>query len=80
MRTIRDCTRKTGRDNDCTILVSGGIHGQPEGTRSGAKAVMQAIETSMEGVDLSDYARKNKELPQALLKLVYYSYKYGYFA
>jgi len=61
--------------NDCTILVSGGIHGHPEGTRAGAKAVMQAIEATMEGVDLSDYARKNKELQQALLKWEYYSYK-----
>ncbi len=58
--------------NDCTILVSGGIHGHPEGTRAGAKAVMQAIEATMEGVDLSDYARKNKELQQALLKWEYY--------
>jgi ribulose-bisphosphate carboxylase large chain len=61
--------------NDCTILVSGGIHGHPEGTRAGAKAVMQAIEATMEGIDLSDYARKNKELQQALLKWEYYSYK-----
>jgi ribulose-bisphosphate carboxylase large chain len=58
--------------NDCTILVSGGIHGHPEGTRAGAKAVMQAIEATMEGIELSDYARKNKELQQALLKWEYY--------
>jgi ribulose-bisphosphate carboxylase large chain len=58
--------------NDCTILVSGGIHGHPEGTRAGAKAVMQAIEATMEGIDLSDYAGKNKELQQALLKWEYY--------
>ncbi len=58
--------------NDCTILVSGGIHGHPEGTRAGAKAVMQAIEATMEGIELSDYARENKELHQALLKWEYY--------
>ncbi|MCZ7400562.1 MAG: type III ribulose-bisphosphate carboxylase [Candidatus Methanoperedens sp.] len=61
--------------NDCTILVSGGIHGHPKGTRAGAKAVMQAIEATMEGIDLSDYARKNKELQQALLKWEYYKPK-----
>ncbi len=61
--------------NDCTILVSGGIHGHPEGTRAGAKAVMQAIEATMEGIDLSDYAGKNKELEQALHKWEYYKPK-----
>ncbi len=57
--------------NDCTLLVSGGIHGHPEGTRAGAKAVMQAIEASMEGIDLREYAKKNKELQQALDKWGY---------
>ncbi len=61
--------------NDCTILVSGGIHGHPKGTRAGAKAVMQAIEATMEGIDLLDYSRKNKELQQALLKWEYYKPK-----
>lgn len=58
--------------NDCTLLVSGGIHGHPEGTRAGAKAVMQAIEAAMEGVDLDDSAKKNRELKQALIKWEYY--------
>jgi len=58
--------------NDCTLLVSGGIHGHPRGTRAGAKAVMQAIEASMDGIDLSGYARTHKELRQALDKWGYY--------
>ncbi|KAB2945494.1 MAG: ribulose-1,5-bisphosphate carboxylase/oxygenase large subunit [Candidatus Methanoperedens nitroreducens] len=58
--------------NDCTLLVSGGIHGHPEGTRAGAKAVMQAIEASMDGTDLNEFAIKNKELKQALGKWEYY--------
>ncbi|VVB53791.1 Ribulose bisphosphate carboxylase [uncultured archaeon] len=58
--------------NDCTLLVSGGIHGHPKGTRSGAKAVMQAIEASMDGIDLNEFAIKNKELKQALGKWEYY--------
>ncbi len=58
--------------NDCTLLVSGGIHGHPKGTRAGAKAVMQAIEATMDGVDLNEFAKKNKELKQALGKWEYY--------
>ena len=58
--------------NDCTLLVSGGIHGHPKGTRAGAKAVMQAIEATMNGIDLNEFAKKNKELKQALGKWEYY--------
>jgi len=54
--------------NDCTLLVSGGIHGHPKGTRSGAAAAMQAIEATMEGIDLKEYAVDHKELQQALEK------------
>jgi ribulose-bisphosphate carboxylase large chain len=58
--------------NDCTLLVSGGIHGHPAGTRAGAMAVMQAIEASMEGIDLKEYATEHRELQQALDKWGYY--------
>ncbi len=61
--------------NDCALLVSGGIHGHPKGTRAGAKAAMQAIEATMEGIDLDEYAKKNKELEQALGKWEYYKPK-----
>jgi ribulose-bisphosphate carboxylase large chain len=57
--------------NDFTLLVSGGIHGHPAGTRAGATAVMQAIDATMEGIDLNEYAEKNKELKQALGKWEY---------
>ncbi len=57
--------------NDCTLLVSGGIHGHPKGTRAGAMAVMQAIEAAMEGIDLSEYSRTHRELQQALEKWEY---------
>jgi ribulose-bisphosphate carboxylase large chain len=58
--------------NDCTLLVSGGIHGHTRGTRAGATAAMQAIEATMEGIDLVDYAKKHKELKQALDKWEYF--------
>ena len=53
-------------------LVSGGIHGHPKGTRSGAAAAMQAIEATMEGIDLKEYAVDHKELQQALEKWGYF--------
>lgn len=58
--------------NDCALLVSGGIHGHPKGTRAGARAVMQAIEATMEGIDLNEFAKKNIELKQALGKWEYH--------
>ncbi len=53
---------------ECTILVSGGVHGHPKGTRAGAKAAMQSIEASMKGIPLDEYAKKHVELRQALDK------------
>lgn len=54
--------------NDIGLLVSGGIHGHPRGTRAGAKAAMQAIDASMQGIPLQDYAKKHRELSEALDK------------
>ena len=54
--------------NELVLLVSGGIHGHPKGTREGAAATMQAIDAVMEGVSLEQKAKKNKELAGALKK------------
>ena len=54
--------------NDIGILVSGRIHGYPKGTRAGAKAVMQAIDATMKGISLPQYARIHAELKGALDK------------
>ncbi len=56
---------------DFALLVSGGIHGHPKGTRAGAQAAMQAIEATMEGVSLNEYAKTHGELAQALEKWGY---------
>lgn len=53
---------------DIGLLVSGGIHGHPKGTRAGARAAMQAIDAHMSGIKLEDYAKKHPELAQALGK------------
>jgi ribulose-bisphosphate carboxylase large chain len=56
---------------DITLLVSGGIHGHPKGTRAGAKATMQAIEATLDGYTLKEAAKNNIELRQALEKWGY---------
>ncbi len=53
---------------DLVLLVSGGIHGHPKGTRAGAKAAMQAVDAWMEGISLEEKAEKAPELAGALKK------------
>ncbi len=60
---------------DIILLVSGGIHGHPKGTRAGAKASMQAIEAWEDERTLEEQARKSPELAQALEKWGHYKPK-----
>ena len=60
---------------ELVLLVSGGIHGHPKGTRAGAMATMQAIEAWCEGMTLEEKAKKAKELAGALKKWGYYKPK-----
>jgi ribulose-bisphosphate carboxylase large chain len=53
---------------DIGILVSGGIHGHPNGTRSGAIACMQSIEATMQDIPIKEYAKSHYELQLALEK------------
>nr|VDD88748.1 RuBisCO long chain, Form III-b [uncultured archaeon] len=53
---------------DCCLLVSGGIHGHPKGTRAGAKATMEAIDAFKKGISLEEKAKTSIELRQALEK------------
>ena len=62
-------------ETDLVLLVSGGIHGHPEGTRAGAMAVMQAIEAWQEGESLDEKANHAPELKKALEKWGYYKPK-----
>ncbi len=61
--------------NEMVLLVSGGIHGHPKGTRAGAKATMQAIEAWQEHVTLEEKAKKAPELAEALGKWGHYKPK-----
>mgnify|MGYP001585912573 CR=1 FL=1 len=54
--------------DECVMLVSGGIHGHPRGTRAGAMATRQAIDAVHEGETLANHARYNTELREALDK------------
>ncbi len=53
------------------IQVGGGVLGHPDGVRSGAAAVRQAIEAVSKGISLKEYAVNHKELSRALEKWGY---------
>jgi ribulose-bisphosphate carboxylase large chain len=51
---------------DFVIQAGGGIHGHSDGTVAGAKAMRQAVDATLEGVPLKEYARAHVELETAL--------------
>lgn len=53
---------------DFVINAGGGIHGHPRGTRAGAAAMKQAIDASVKGIPLDEYAQTHEELAEALKK------------
>lgn len=50
------------------IQAGGGVSGHPDGVKSGAKALKQAIDAVFEGIDLREYAEEHEELKKALDK------------
>ena len=53
---------------DTVIQAGGGIHGHPEGTAVGARAMRQAVDADMQGISLTEYAKDHHELAKALEK------------
>ena len=51
---------------DFVIQAGGGIHGHPDGTAAGAKAMRQAVDATLEGKSLEEYAKTHGELAKAL--------------
>jgi ribulose-bisphosphate carboxylase large chain len=51
---------------DLVIQAGGGIHGHRDGTVSGAKAMRQAVDATLQGITLTQYAAKHNELKAAL--------------
>jgi ribulose-bisphosphate carboxylase large chain len=52
--------------NDFVIQAGGGVHGHKRGTFAGAKAMRQAVQATIEGIMLEEYAGSHKELELAL--------------
>jgi len=56
---------------DIVIQAGGGVHGHPEGTEAGAKAMRQAVQAYLNNINLSEYAKTHNELKKALEKWKY---------
>ncbi len=54
--------------NDIIIQAGGGIHGHPNGTTDGAKAMRQAVDSVLKNIPLREYAKTHKELALAIKK------------
>jgi len=50
------------------IQAGGGIHGHPQGTIAGAKAMRQAVDATLKNKSLKEYSKTHEELAQALKK------------
>jgi ribulose-bisphosphate carboxylase large chain len=51
---------------DVIIQAGGGIHGHPQGTRVGAEAMRQAVDATLKGQSLDQYAQSHPPLAKAL--------------
>ncbi|CAB50122.1 rbcL ribulose bisphosphate carboxylase, large subunit (EC 4.1.1.39) [Pyrococcus abyssi GE5] len=56
---------------DLVIQAGGGVMGHPDGPRAGAKALRDAIDAAIEGLDLEEKAKSSPELKKALDKWGY---------
>ncbi|MEM4318606.1 MAG: type III ribulose-bisphosphate carboxylase [Candidatus Pacearchaeota archaeon] len=53
---------------DSVLQFGGGIHGHPQGTFAGARAVRQALNATLQNIPLDEYAIVHKELKAAIDK------------
>lgn len=51
---------------DCIVQAGGGVHGHPDGTTAGARAMVQAVEAWQRKIPVREYAKDHKELETAL--------------
>ncbi len=54
--------------NEIVLQAGGGIHGHPDGTAAGARAMRQAVDAALLGVSAKEYAKTHIELRKALEK------------
>ena len=53
---------------DVIIQMGGGIHGHPMGTVRGATAARQAVDATLQGISLKEYAKDHEEIRMAIDK------------
>lgn len=63
---VPEIMKMLGRD--CVLQLGGGIHGHPNGTKDGAIAFRQAVDSYLSGINLYEYSKKHKQLAVALKK------------
>ena len=51
---------------DFITTMGAGVHAHPQGTKAGAKALVQACEAYMKGISIKEYAKTHKELAEAI--------------
>ncbi|MEM4230780.1 MAG: RuBisCO large subunit C-terminal-like domain-containing protein, partial [Candidatus Pacearchaeota archaeon] len=51
---------------DFITTMGAGVHAHPQGTKAGAKALVQACEAYQKGISIKEYAKSNKELAEAI--------------
>ncbi len=51
---------------DFITTMGSGVHSHPEGTRAGAKALVQACDAYLKGIDIEEYAKDHNELAQSI--------------
>jgi ribulose-bisphosphate carboxylase large chain len=51
---------------DCIVQAGGGVHGHPQGTTAGARAMVQSVEAWARKIPLGEYAKEHQELQTAL--------------
>jgi len=54
--------------NDVVLQAGGGVHGHPQGTTAGAKAMRQAVDSALKNIPLKEYAKTHEELKEAINK------------
>lgn len=57
--------------NDVILQFGGGIHWNPRGTIYGAMATKQALDATLKGIPLKEYAKTHQELKEAIEKFLY---------
>ncbi|VUT25016.1 MAG: Ribulose bisphosphate carboxylase [Candidatus Methanolliviera sp. GoM_oil] len=53
---------------DIIIQAGGGVHGHPDGSLAGARALRESVDACMEGIELKEYAKTHEELWKAIEK------------